>query len=55
MGETGIILVRGPNVMTGYFGNEQLTRATIEDGWYNSGDLGFIDSDGFLSVVGRHG
>lgn len=52
-GEKGEIVVRGENVMKGYFKNEEATRETIVDGWLHTGDLGFFDEDGFLSVVGR--
>ncbi|MFW5995406.1 MAG: AMP-dependent synthetase/ligase, partial [Spirochaetia bacterium] len=52
-GEKGEIVVRGENVMKGYFKNDEATRETIVDGWLHTGDLGFFDEDGFLSVVGR--
>jgi long-chain acyl-CoA synthetase len=52
-GEQGEIVVRGENVMTGYWRNEKATREVIVDGWLHTGDLGFLDGDGFLYVLGR--
>jgi len=52
-GETGEIVVRGENVMAGYWKNEKATRETIRDGWLYTGDLGYFDADGFLYVLGR--
>jgi long-chain acyl-CoA synthetase len=52
-GEKGEILVRGENVMKGYWQNEKATRETIRDGWLHTGDMGFIDEDRFLFVLGR--
>lgn len=49
----GEILVKGPNVMQGYFKDPHATREAIVDGWYHTGDLGRLDSEGFLSVCGR--
>jgi len=53
VGEKGEIVVRGENVMVGYWRNEEATAATIRDGWLFTGDLGHMDSDGYLYVTGR--
>jgi len=52
-GEMGEIVVRGPGVTPGYVDDPEATRAAFVDGWFCTGDLGRIDSDGFLTVVGR--
>jgi long-chain acyl-CoA synthetase len=49
----GEIWVKGPNVMLGYFNNPQATAEVLTDGWYHTGDLGRLDSDGMLSICGR--
>ena len=49
----GEIVVQGENVMLGYWQNEEATREAIRDGWFYTGDLGFIDKKGFLHVTGR--
>ena len=49
----GEVWAKGPNVMLGYFKNPQLTKEVFEGEWFKTGDLGFIDSDGFLHLVGR--
>lgn len=49
----GEIVVKGENVMQGYWDNEKATSETLKDGWLYTGDLGFMDKDGFLHVLGR--
>lgn len=52
-GEKGEIIIRGGNVMKGYWKNPEATVKTIVDGWLRTEDMGYIDSDGFLYVLGR--
>jgi long-chain acyl-CoA synthetase len=53
LGEKGEIVVKGENVMKGYWNNTEATEATIIDGWLYTGDMGYMDKDGFLYVLGR--
>ncbi|MBM9589263.1 long-chain fatty acid--CoA ligase [Leptospira sp. 201903075] len=52
-GKMGVIHIKGPQVMKGYYKNEEATAKTINDGWMNTGDLGFISFNDTLSVRGR--
>ena len=52
-GEVGEVTVRGPGVMLGYWNNPQLTATVLRDGWFHTGDLGYLDAEGFLYVVDR--
>jgi|WetSurSiteA1Bulk_404760.scaffolds.fasta_scaffold00115_15 long-chain acyl-CoA synthetase len=52
-GQKGEIIIRGENVMKGYWKNEKATRETIREGWLHTGDMGYVDEDGFLYVLGR--
>ncbi len=49
----GEVFAKGPNVMLGYYRNEKATRDTFDDGWFKTGDMGFIDEEGFLHISGR--
>jgi long-chain acyl-CoA synthetase len=53
VGQKGEIVLKGENVMAGYWNNERATKETIRDGWLHTGDIGYLDGDGFLWVLGR--
>jgi acyl-CoA synthetase (AMP-forming)/AMP-acid ligase II len=52
-GETGEVVIRGPNVTAGYVNNPRANEEAFRDGWFRTGDLGRIDSDGYLTIEGR--
>lgn len=49
----GELLIRGETVMLGYYEDPAATAAVMEDGWFNSGDVGYMDEDGFIYITGR--
>ena len=49
----GELRAKGPNVMLGYYENEEETNKVLKDGWFYTGDLGYIDKDGFIFITGR--
>ena len=53
VGEKGEILIKGGNVMKGYWKNDKASAETLRDGWLHTGDMGYMDKDGFLHVLGR--
>lgn len=49
----GEIAVKGPSVMMGYYENEEETKKALTEGWFSTGDFGYIDEDGFIYITGR--
>ncbi len=52
-GEEGEVIAKGPTIMKGYLGRPEATAETIKDGWLYTGDIGFLDADGYLQIVDR--
>jgi acyl-[acyl-carrier-protein]-phospholipid O-acyltransferase/long-chain-fatty-acid--[acyl-carrier-protein] ligase len=53
IGTSGMLLVKGPNVMKGYLGQPEETAKVMRDGWYITGDIALVDSEGFIHITGR--
>lgn len=53
IGQSGMLLIKGPNVMQGYYKMPEQTAKVLRDGWYTTGDMGMIDSEGFIHITGR--
>jgi acyl-[acyl-carrier-protein]-phospholipid O-acyltransferase/long-chain-fatty-acid--[acyl-carrier-protein] ligase len=49
----GMLWIKGPNVMQGYLGRDDLTAQVVRDGWYMTGDIALIDENGFIQITGR--
>ena len=49
----GELCAKGPNVMLGYYENDEATKEVLQDGWFHTGDLGYVDKDGYIFLTGR--
>ena len=52
-GGVGIVCIKGINIMLGYLNQPEKTASVIKDGWYETGDMGFVDDEGFVHITGR--
>jgi acyl-CoA synthetase (AMP-forming)/AMP-acid ligase II len=53
IGEAGEVVIKGPNVITGYENNPEANASSFVDGWFRTGDQGVLDADGYLTITGR--
>lgn len=53
VGQSGLLMVRGPNIFQGYLGKPEKTAEVLKDGWYTTGDIAAVDEDGFLQITDR--
>ena len=53
LGGVGIVCIKGINIMLGYLNQPEKTASVIQDGWYETGDMGFVDDEGFVHITGR--
>lgn len=52
-GVSGEVCIRGPNATNGYMNNPEASKQVFQFGWFHTGDVGYLDSDGYLHLVGR--